>query len=167
MKKLLSFLVVSVLLLTLIPVAFAGNAPELVIGSIEINEGDTTASVAVEFKNNPGITYAKFYPQFDSNVLSISAKSDIEGGLFSNSELKYAAKTGAITYNYENMDSGNMTDSGVIFTINFNVATGAKAGTYAITFNIDEISNFEGVEIQDSVTNTAVGVTVMSDPFVT
>lgn len=82
-KKVLSFMLAAVLVLAVVPVAFAASKPTLTVSSVSANPGDTI-TLSVSIKNNPGINSFTLGFSYDETKLKLK-DVDIEkklGGQF-------------------------------------------------------------------------------------
>ena len=107
------------------------DAPRLVVSDVAARAGQQF-SVTVSIENNPGIAGLMISLSYDTSVLTLNGVSN--GGMFS------GFSSGK---NYLFDEDGDVTEDGVLMTLNFTVAEEADAGDYQIGVSIKEATNYD------------------------
>lgn len=158
-KRILSALVAVVMMLSLIPnFVFAASAATIEAEKKEILQGTTSASVAINVSNNPGMAILNFDIGYDSNVMSLSSvtvgedvfsNGDVTAGNLAKNPYKFLAFNG----------EGNKTGNGLLVTLNFTVNADCPAGTYDISLTNGEAYNIDENAVDVNLVKGSIKVT--------
>ena len=137
MKKLLTFIIVIAMTLSMGVPAFAATPATVTVASpaASVNPGDTV-DVAVTIADNPGMDVMKLKFSYDTTALTLK---DIElGSVMTGPFTKNLDKAVAIL---EAAGTTNATGNGTLVTLKFEVKSTAAAGNYTIGFLVAEAVN--------------------------
>lgn len=114
-------------------------------------------SIPVSIQKNPGIAGATFTVSYDRTALTLDGAE--KGAVLSKGTFTPNAENGVITWYH----TSDVSENGILFTLNFTVKAGAKAGNYpvALALKDGEPANFSNQEadiVPIQFTNGAVTV---------
>ena len=134
MKKILTFIIIIAMTLSLGVPAFAATPATVTVASpaAAVNPGDTV-DVAVTIADNPGMDVMKLKFSYDTAALTLK---DIElGSVMTGTFTKNLAKAVALL---EAAGTTNATGNGTLVTLKFEVKSTAAAGNYTIGFLVSD-----------------------------
>ena len=137
MKKILTFVIIIAMTLSLGVPAFAATPATVTVASpaAAVNHGDTV-DVAVTIADNPGMDVMKLKFSYDTTALTLK---DIElGSVMTGPFTKNLDKAVALL---EAAGTTNATGNGTLVTLKFEVKSTAAAGNYTIGFLVAEAVN--------------------------
>ena len=137
MKKILTFIIIIAMTLSLGVPAFAATPATVTVASpaAAVNPGDTV-DVAVTIADNPGMDVMKLKFSYDTAALTLK---DIElGSVMTGTFTKNLAKAVALL---EAAGTTNATGNGTLVTLKFEVKSTATAGNYTIDFLVADAVN--------------------------
>ena len=137
MKKILTFVIIIAMTLSLGVPAFAATPATVTVASpaAAVNPGDTV-DVAVTIADNPGMDVMKLKFSYDTTALTLK---DIElGSVMTGPFTKNLDKAVALL---EAAGTTNATGNGTLVTLKFEVKSTAAAGNYTIGFLVAEAVN--------------------------
>ena len=136
MKKLLTFIIIIALTLSLGGPAFAATPATVTVASptAAVNPG-STVDVAVTIADNPGMDVMKLKFSYDTAALTLK---DIELGSVMGILTKNLDKAVALL---EAAGTANATGNGTLVTLKFEVKSTAAAGNYTIGFLVSDAVN--------------------------
>ena len=143
MKKILTFIIIIAMTLSLGVPAFAATPATVTVASpaAAVNPG-STVDVAVTIANNPGMDVMKLKFSYDTTALTLK---DMELG---------SVMTGTFTPNLdkavallEAAGTTNATGNGTLVTLKFEVKSTAAAGNYTIGFLVADAVNRDEVRV--------------------
>ena len=137
MKKLLTFIIIIAMTLSMGVPAFAATPATVTVASpaAAVNPGDTV-DVAVTIADNPGMDVMKLKFSYDTTALTLK---DIElGSVMTGPFTKNLDKAVALL---EAAGTTNATGNGTLVTLKFEVKSTAAAGNYTIGFLVAEAVN--------------------------
>ena len=136
MKKILTFIIIIAMTLSLGIPAFAATPATVTVASptTAVNPGDTV-DVAVTIANNPGMDVMKLKFSYDTAALTLK---DIELGSVMGILTKNLDKAVALL---EAAGTANATGNGTLVTLKFEVKSTAAAGNYTIGFLVADAVN--------------------------
>ena len=136
MKKILTFIIIIAMTLSLGVPAFAATPATVTVASptTAVNPGDTV-DVAVTIANNPGMDVMKLKFSYDTAALTLK---DIELGSVMGILTKNLDKAVALL---EAAGTANATGNGTLVTLKFEVKSTAAAGNYTIGFLVSDAVN--------------------------
>ena len=137
MKKLLTFIIIIAMTLSMGVPAFAATPATVTVASpaAAVNPGDTV-DVAVTIADNPGMDVMKLKFSYDTTALTLK---DIElGSVMTGPFTKNLDKAVALL---EAAGTTNATGNGTLVTLKFEVKSTAAAGNYTIDFLVAEAVN--------------------------
>ena len=136
MKKILTFIIIIAMTLSLGVPAFAATPATVTVASptAAVNPGDTV-DVAVTIANNPGMDVMKLKFSYDTAALTLK---DIELGSVMGILTKNLDKAVALL---EAAGTTNATGNGTLVTLKFEVKSTAAAGNYTIGFLVSDAVN--------------------------
>ena len=160
MKKLLTFIIIIAMTLSMGVPAFAATPATVTVASpaAAVNPGDTV-DVAVTIADNPGMDVMKLKFSYDTAALTLK---DIKLG---------SVMTGTFTPNLdkavallEAAGTTNATGNGTLVTLKFEVKSTAAAGNYTIDFLVAEATNRDEVRV---ALTTQAGTVSVAAPVTT
>ena len=134
------------------------NASKMTVSTVKTTAGKQV-KVAISLKNNPGITAARLFVDYDSSVLTLK---NVENGLvFADTAPMLSPSFDVVPYQMQwSVGVKDTAVNDVLATLTFEVNENAKEGSYpiSVTYDEDEIfnTNFENVAFE--VENGAVEV---------
>ena len=136
MKKILTFIIIIAMTLSLGAPAFAATPATVTVASptAAVNPGNTV-DVAVTIANNPGMDVMKLKFSYDTAALTLK---DIELGSVMGILTKNLDKAVALL---EAAGTANATGNGTLVTLKFEVKSAAAAGNYTIGFLVSDAVN--------------------------
>ena len=137
MKKILTFIIIIAMTLSLGVPAFAATPATVTVASpaAAVNPGNTV-DVAVTIADNPGMDVIKLKFSYDTAALTLK---DIElGSVMTGTFTKNLAKAVALL---EAAGTTNATGNGTLVTLKFEVKSTAAAGNYTIDFLVADAVN--------------------------
>ena len=137
MKKILTFIIIIAMTLSLGVPAFAATPATVTVASpaAAVNPGDTV-DVAVTIADNPGMDVMKLKFSYDTAALTLK---DIElGSVMTGTFTKNLDKAVALL---EAAGTTNVTGNGTLVTLKFEVKSTATAGNYTIGFLVADAVN--------------------------
>ena len=137
MKKILTFIIIIAMTLSLGAPAFAATPATVTVASptAAVNPG-STVDVAVTIADNPGMDVMKLKFSYDTTALTLK---DIElGSVMTGTFTKNLDKAVALL---EAAGTTNATGNGTLVTLKFEVKSTAAAGNYTIDFLVAEAVN--------------------------
>ena len=136
MKKILTFIIIIAMTLSLGIPAFAATPATVTVASptTAVNPGDTV-DVAVTIADNPGMDVMKLKFSYDTAALTLK---DIELGSVMGILTKNLDKAVALL---EAAGTANATGNGTLVTLKFEVKSTAAAGNYTIGFLVSDAVN--------------------------
>ena len=136
MKKILTFMIIIAMTLSLGIPAFAATPATVTVASptTAVNPGDTV-DVAVTIADNPGMDVMKLKFSYDTAALTLK---DIELGSVMGILTKNLDKAVALL---EAAGTANATGNGTLVTLKFEVKSTAAAGNYTIGFLVSDAVN--------------------------
>ena len=136
MKKILTFIIIIAMTLSLGIPAFAATPATVTVASptTAVNPGDTV-DVAVTIADNPGMDVMKLKFSYDTPALTLK---DIELGSVMGILTKNLDKAVALL---EAAGTANATGNGTLVTLKFEVKSTAAAGNYTIGFLVSDAVN--------------------------
>ena len=136
MKKILTFIIIIAMTLSLGVPAFAATPATVTVASptAAVNPGDTV-DVAVTIADNPGMDVMKLKFSYDTAALTLK---DIELGSVMGILTKNLDKAVALL---EAAGTANATGNGTLVTLKFEVKSTAAAGNYTIGFLVSDAVN--------------------------
>ena len=136
MKKILTFIIIIAMTLSLGIPAFAATPATVTVASptAAVNPGDTV-DVAVTIADNPGMDVMKLKFSYDTAALTLK---DIELGSVMGILTKNLDKAVALL---EAAGTANATGNGTLVTLKFEVKSTAAAGNYTIGFLVSDAVN--------------------------
>ena len=136
MKKILTFIIIIAMTLSLGVPAFAATPATVTVASptAAVNPGDTV-DVAVTIADNPGMDVMKLKFSYDTAALTLK---DIELGSVMGILTKNLDKAVALL---EAAGTTNATGNGTLVTLKFEVKSTAAAGNYTIGFLVSDAVN--------------------------
>lgn len=136
MKKILTFIIIIAMTLSLGIPAFAATLATVTVASptAAVNPGDTV-DVAVTIADNPGMDVMKLKFSYDTAALTLK---DIELGSVMGILTKNLDKAVALL---EAAGTANATGNGTLVTLKFEVKSIAAAGNYTIGFLVSDAVN--------------------------
>ena len=137
MKKILSFIIIIAMTLSLGVPAFAATPATVTVASpaAAVNPG-STVDVAVNIANNPGMDVMKLKFSYDTAALTLK---DMElGSVMTGTFTKNLDKAVALL---EAAGTTNATGNGTLVTLKFEVKSTATAGNYTIDFLVADAVN--------------------------
>ena len=137
MKKILTFIIIIAMTLSLGVPAFAATPATVTVASptAAVNPGDTV-DVAVTIEDNPGMDVMKLKFSYDTAALTLK---DIElGSVMTGTFTKNLDKAVALL---EAAGTTNATGNGTLVTLKFEVKSTATAGNYTIGFLVADAVN--------------------------
>ena len=156
MKKILTFIIIIAMTLSLGVPAFAAAPATVTVASptAAVTPG-STVNVAVTIANNPGMDVMKLKFSYDTTALTLK---DMELG---------SVMTGTFTQNLdkavallEAAGTTNATGNGTLVTLKFEVKSTAAAGNYTIGFLVADAVNRDEVRVALTTQAGTVSVTV-------
>ena len=155
MKKILTFIIIIAMTLSLGVPAFAATPATVTVASptAAVNPGDTV-DVAVTIANNPGMDVMKLKFSYDTAALTLK---DIELGSVMGILTKNLDKAVALL---EAAGTTNATGNGTLVTLKFEVKSTAAAGNYTIGFLVSDAvnRNEERVALTTQAGTVSVGI---------
>lgn len=139
MKK-LSFVLVFVLLLGLLPLAVSAEEPAAVLSSVSADAGDTV-TFTVSLKNNPGIAGAQLYIGYNSDVMSYVSAA--KGSGFEPYVHAFSEEAGANPVKLLFLNTSDMTGDFIVADVTFKLASDVKPGDYDISLSVPESYKFD------------------------
>ena len=143
MKKILTFIIIIAMTLSLGVPAFAATPATVTVASpaAAVNPGDTV-DVAVTIADNPGMDVMKLKFSYDTTALTLK---DIElGSVMTGPFTKNLDKAVALL---EAAGTTNATGNGTLVTLKFEVKSTAAAGNYTIGFLVADAVNRDEVRV--------------------
>ena len=143
MKKILTFIIIIAMTLSLGVPAFAATPATVTVASpaAAVNPG-STVDVAVTIANNPGMDVMKLKFSYDTAALTLK---DIElGSVMTGTFTKNLDKAVALL---EAAGTTNATGNGTLVTLKFEVKSTAAAGNYTIGFLVADAVNRDEVRV--------------------
>ena len=159
MKKILTFIIIIAMTLSLGVPAFAATPATVTVASptAAVNPGDTV-DVAVTIANNPGMDVMKLKFSYDTAALTLK---DIELGSVMGILTKNLDKAVALL---EAAGTANATGNGTLVTLKFEVKSTAAAGNYTIGFLVSDAVNRNEERV---ALTTQAGTVSVADPVTT
>lgn len=169
-----------VLILSLVPTAFADEKVAFAVDEVSCSvEAGTTVDVAIKITKNPGIVGFSFDVNFDKDSLKLTAVNDAgsimtAGGAAYAGQGKFPVETGKYGVAFDgDLLSANITATGEVVVLKFEVIEGATAGKKDITLTKIDSTNFDlddlgGEAVNGSITligNTPAHEHVWSDAW--
>ena len=105
------------------------NAPQIVIENKSASKG-SSIDVPVIIKNNPGIAGATLVVSYDKSTLTLN--NIVQGSMFENGS--YSANPATAVMQWYHTE--NITEDGVLFTLQFKVSETAQEGSYDIAVGV-------------------------------
>ena len=165
MKKILTFIIIIAMTLSLGVPAFAATPATVTVASpaAAVNPGDTV-DVAVTIADNPGMDVMKLKFSYDTAALTLK---DIElGNVMTGTFTKNLDKAVALL---EAAGTTNATGNGTLVTLKFEVKSTATAGNYTIDFLVADAVNRDEERValttQAGTVSVAVPVTTYTVRF--
>ena len=165
MKKILTFIIIIAMTLSLGVPAFAATPATVTVASpaAAVNPG-STVDVAVTIADNPGMDVMKLKFSYDTAALTLK---DIElGSVMTGTFTKNLDKAVALL---EAAGTTNATGNGTLVTLKFEVKSTATAGNYTIDFLVaDAVNRYEervAITTQAGTVSVAVPVTTYTVRF--
>ena len=155
MKKILTFIIIIAMTLSLGVPAFAATPATVTVASpaAAVNPG-STVDVAVTIANNPGMDVMKLKFSYDTAALTLK---DIELGSVMGILTKNLDKAVALL---EAAGTTNATGNGTLVTLKFEVKSTATAGNYTIDFLVADAVNRDEERVALTTQAGTVSVTV-------
>ena len=156
MKKILTFIIIIAMTLSLGVPAFAATPATVTVASptAAVNPGDTV-DVAVTIADNPGMDVMKLKFSYDTAALTLK---DIElGSVMTGTFTKNLDKAVALL---EAAGTTNATGNGTLVTLKFEVKSTATAGNYTIDFLVADAVNRDEERVALTTQAGTVSVTV-------
>ncbi len=155
MKKILTFIIIIAMTLSLGVPAFAATPATVTVASptAAVNPGDTV-DVAVTIADNPGMDVMKLKFSYDTAALTLK---DIELGSVMGILTKNLDKAVALL---EAAGTTNATGNGTLVTLKFEVKSTATAGNYTIDFLVADAVNRDEERVALTTQAGTVSVTV-------
>ena len=159
MKKILTFIIIIAMTLSLGVPAFAATPATVTVASptAAVNPGNTV-DVAVTIANNPGMDVMKLKFSYDTAALTLK---DIELGSVMGILTKNLDKAVALL---EAAGTANATGNGTLVTLKFEVKSTAAAGNYTIGFLVSDAVNRNEERV---ALTTQAGTVSVADPVTT
>lgn len=155
MKRIISILIVSVLLMTLtFPVQAAEN-PTFTAGTVTGRVGDTV-EVVVNVSNNPGITALQLTVGYSNSNLELLAVNDC--GLFSDSVTHSPLTQNPVYISWFASNSGNNDHQGDLVKLRFKIKKGAKSSNVTLSYDTENVFNSSFKNVAFSKVNGKVNV---------
>ena len=159
-KRFLGLLMACCMVFSLaMPVSYAAGDGGLVVGtgSVKVGDTETLIPITIEKTGSAGLTLLNFKVQFPEQ-LELTAKPTV-GTLFKDQ----GTHSNVFTSPYiialgDDLSLDNVTDAGVVLTLNFKVKAGTKAGDYPIT--LIDLNNMDADLAPVNLTVTAGKITV-------
>lgn len=145
-KRILSAFISALMVLSLISnLTFAASSLTVTAENKEIMQGTTSASVAINVSNNPGIAVLGFDIGYDSGVMKLT-KVTIGTAVFSNADVT-AGDLSKNPYTFSAFNAeANKTGNGLLATLDFTINADCPAKTYDIT-----LANGEAYTLEEDV----------------
>ncbi len=143
MKKALSFLLTVLVLASSFTVSYATEQGVLTVNNNTAKAGDSVI-VSVSITENPGIIAMKLSIHYDSSVMKLKSVSN--GTVFSENAALFGNDLTAIPYSVlweDSLSLKNITKTGKLLELKFEVLSGAKPGQYPVTVTYDTGSTFD------------------------
>lgn len=166
MKKILSVLIVTILLLSCFSFnAFCADDGE-VIGATVYGAAASTVELPIKYKGNPGFWIMFLEINFDPEVFEYAG---IDDGDYDKAEIvpqTYANK-GKVLLDIEGKEYADLTGDGVIATLKLNVKDTAKVGNYQVNLSIGDgmAVDFDVNYVVPKVTSGSVYVVCSNHDF--
>lgn len=163
-KRIISLLLCVLMLIMMIPsVAFAAEQLKLRVDTVEVPITQTTVEVPIIIDANAGVITGQITVNYDKTAFSLvgySGENDIIPAYFGAS-LATPNTSGSYTIAWNNTTAtSNITLTGTLITLKFNVLASATAGTKNITLSDADFSSFGGpIDVAD-VTTVAGSITL-------
>jgi hypothetical protein len=130
------------------------EAPNPYAPAIEVEQITSTSgkevSVKVCLKNNPGVSYIRLTPSYDSSVLTLV------GVDFTGAELNFDNTDYSLNITLEN--GRNVSGDGLVFTMKFRIADNAEEGVYPVSVIFREAYDLDESSVSFSVVSGSVEV---------
>lgn len=163
-KRIISLLLCVLMLIMMIPsVAFAAEQLKLRVDTVEVPITQTTVEVPIIIDANAGVITGQITVNYDKTAFSLvgySGENDIIPAYFGVS-LATPNTSGSYTIAWNNTTAtSNITLTGTLITLKFNVLASATAGTKNITLSDADFSSFGGSIDEADVTTVAGSITL-------
>ena len=158
MKKVVAILLCMVMMLVGTPVALAADDAVIKVSDVKVNPGDTV-SVTISLENNPGITGARIFVDYNSDVLTL--KNVENGNVFAGTAPVLSPSFDVVPYQLQwSIGVKDMTDDGVLATMIFDVNENAEDGKYdiSLTYDQEDIFNTKFENVHFDVSNGTVEI---------
>ena len=158
MKKVVAILLCMVMMLVGTPVALAADNAVIKVSDVKVNPGDTV-SVTISLENNPGITGARIFVDYNSDVLTL--KNVENGNVFAGTAPVLSPSFDVVPYQLQwSIGVKDMTDDGVLATMIFGVNENAEDGKYdvSLTYDQEDIFNTKFENVHFDVLNGTVEI---------
>ena len=158
MKKVVAILLCVVMMLVGTPVALAADDAVIKVSDVKVNPGDTV-SVTISLENNPGITGARIFVDYNSDVLTL--KNVENGNVFAGTAPVLSPSFDVVPYQLQwSIGVKDMTDDGVLATMIFDVNENAEDGKYdiSLTYDQEDIFNTKFENVHFDVSNGTVEI---------
>ena len=163
-KRIISLLLCVLMLIMMIPsVAFAAEQLKLRVDTVEVPITQTTVEVPIIIDANAGVITGQITVNYDKTAFSLvgySGENDIIPAYLGES-LATPNTSGSYTIAWNNTTAtSNITLTGTLITLKFNVLASATAGTKNITLSGADFSSFGGPIDEADVTTVAGSITL-------
>ena len=163
-KRIISLLLCVLMLIMMIPsVAFAAEQLKLRVDTVEVPITQTTVEVPIIIDANAGVITGRITVNYDKTAFSLvgySGENDIIPAYLGES-LATPNTSGSYTIAWNNTTAtSNITLTGTLITLKFNVLASATAGTKNITLSGADFSSFGGPIDEADVTTVAGSITL-------
>ena len=177
-KRILSFLLSLLMVVSLVPVGVFAEGETLTISAeeVKVEYGTKTVSVNILLSNNPGVAGLKFGVSYDKSALTLvgANKESTEVDLFATLNEDYSKYPYIVSF----FADSNDTSEGILFTMDFEISKDAQPGTYNIDVAVanpgdiinEDFNDIPCVTQSGSVTLTAEEINssvVLNDKAVT
>lgn len=163
MKKVIAMIMSLVLILSLVPTAFADEKVAFAVDEVSCSvEAGTTVDVAIKITKNPGIVGFSFDVNFDKDSLKLTAVNDAgsimtAGGAAYAGQGKFPVETGKYGVAFDgDLLSANITATGEVVVLKFEVIEGATAGKKDITLTKIDSTNFDLDDLGGEAVNGSI-----------
>lgn len=139
-------LFISILIFCFATIIQAQSSPSVSTTSVEACPGEV-ANIDINLQNNVGFTYMKLAIGYDENALELT---EVSNGTIIENFVNDAA--------YVWYSGTDVTENGVLATLSFKINDTASVGTYQISINVIECSNYNEEDVEVSISNGNISV---------
>ena len=163
MKKVIAMIMSLVLILSLVPTAFADEKVTFAVDEVSCSvDAGTTVDVAIKITKNPGVVGFSFDVNFDKDSLKLTAVNTAgsimtAGGAAYAGQEAFPVETGKYGVAFDgDLLSANITATGEVVVLKFEVVEGATAGKKDITLTKIDSINFDLDDLGGEAVNGSI-----------